>query len=198
MINENVPTPQVNSVASLRIGHKLNENQTLFVQYNFQDRWQNNLGVGGTTLAEAGAQSRFREDEFVFNHRAVLTTRLLSQFRILVGRYWAPTQSNLDAAKVVVTDAFTGGGAQIDRLSTEFHTSITWLLTHTIGKHTLKYGINIPDWSRRGLSDRSNQIGTLSYASIADLSINRPFAAVLQRGEPRVVYRKERRRFHPG
>lgn len=187
-INENVPTPQVNTVATLRISHQLNENQALFVQYNFQDRWQNNIGVGGTTLAEAGAQSRFREDEFIFNHRAVLTTKLLSQFRILVGRYWSPTNSNLAAAKLVVNDAFTGGGAQADRLSTEFHTSITWLLTQTTRKHTLKYGFNIPDWSRRGLSDRTNQIGTLSFASLGDLSANRPFSAVLQRGDPRVVF----------
>jgi outer membrane receptor protein involved in Fe transport len=187
-INQNVPTPQVNSVASLRISHQLNDKQAVFAQYNFQDRWQNNIGVGGTTLAEAGAQTRFREDELIFNHRAVVTTKLLSQFRILVGRYWAPTASNLAAAKVVVTDAFTGGGAQADRLSTEFHTSITWLLTQTSGKHTVKYGINIPDWSRRGLSDRTNRIGTLSFASLADLSANRPFAAVLQRGDPRVVF----------
>jgi outer membrane receptor protein involved in Fe transport len=188
LINQNVPTPQVNSVASLRISHQITDRQALFVQYNFQDRWQNNIGVGGTTLPEAGAQSRFREDEFIFNHRAVVTTRFLSQFRILIGRYWAPTNSNLDAAKVIVTDAFTGGGAQTDRLSTEFHTSITWLLTHTIGKHTFKYGINIPDWSRRGLSDRTNQIGTLSYGSLADLSSSRPFSVVLQRGDPRVVF----------
>ncbi|MEZ5398908.1 MAG: TonB-dependent receptor [Bryobacteraceae bacterium] len=187
-INENVPTPQVNTVASLRISHQLDENQALFVQYNFQDRWQNNIGVGGTTLAEAGAQSRFREDELIFNHRAVLTTKLLSQFRILVGRYWSPTNSNLAAAKLVVTDAFTGGGAQVDRLSTEFHTSITWLVTQTTRQHTLKYGFNVPDWSRRGLSDRTNQIGTLSFASLGDLSANRPFAAVLQRGDPRVVF----------
>ncbi len=187
-INQNVPTPQVNTVASLRISHQLNDKQALFWQYNFQDRWQNNIGVGGTTLPETGAQSRFREDEFVVNHRAVINTNLLSQFRILVGRYWAPTNSNLDAAKAVVTDAFTGGGAQADRLSTEFHTSITWLLTQTIRKHTLKYGINVPDWSRRGLSDRTNQIGTLSYASLLAFGENRPFAAVLQRGDPRTIF----------
>ena len=187
-IKDNVPTPRVNTVASLRISHQLNGQQAVFWQYNFQDRWQNNIGVGGTTLAEAGAHARFREDEFVFNHRAIITANLLSQFRILIGRYWAPTRSNLGAARVVVSDAFTGGGAQADRLSTEFHTSITWLLTHTIRKHTLKYGINVPDWSRRGLSDHTNQIGTLSYASLSAFSENRPFATVLQRGDPKTIF----------
>jgi hypothetical protein len=187
-VNENVGTPQRNSQASLRISHQFNDQQAMFWQYNFQDRWQNNVGVGGTTLAEAGAQARFREDEFIVNHRAVVNPNLLSQFRLLIGRYWAPTKSNVNAGRVVVTDAFTGGGAQVDRLSTEFHGSITWLLTQTIRKHTLKYGFNVPDWSRRGLSDRANRIGTLSFASLADLAANRPFAAVLQQGDPRSIF----------
>ncbi len=187
-IAANVPTPQVNSVASLRMSHQINDRQAIFVQQNFQDRWQNNLGVGGTTLASAGSQARFREDETIFNHRAIVSPKLVSQFRIMVGRYWSPTKANLDATKVVVSDAFTGGGAQTDRLTTEFHTAITWLMTQTAGRHTLKYGINVPDWSRRGLSDRTNQLGTLSYASLADLAANRPFAAVLQRGDPRTIF----------
>ncbi len=186
-IFENVPTPQVNSVASLRLSHQFNDKQAMFWQYNFQDRWQNNQGIGGTVLAEAGTQARFREDEFTVNHRAIVNTKLLSQFRIMVGRYWAPIKSNQDAVRLVVTDAFTGGGAQADRLSTEFHTSITWLVTQTAGKHTMKYGINVPDWSRRGLSDRSNQIGTVSYASLADFEAARPFASVVQRGDPRTI-----------
>jgi hypothetical protein len=187
-VNDNVPTPQVNTVASLRISRQWNENQTMFWQVNFQDRWQNNLGAGGTTLREAAAQNRFREDEFIFNHRAIINPKFLSQFRILLGRYWSPTRSNLIAPKIVVTDAFTRGGAQADRLSTEFHTSITWLLTQTVGRHTLKYGFNVPDWSRRGLRDETNQIGTLSFASLTDFEAARPYAAVLQRGDPRVVF----------
>ncbi len=187
-VNENVPTPQVNTVAALRISHQWNESHAMFWQVNFQDRWQNNIGVGGTTLAEAAAQNRFREDEFIFNYRAIISPKFLSQFRILIGRYWSPTRSNWDAPKVVVTDAFTGRGAQADRLSTEFHTSITWLLTQTVGRHTLKYGFNVPDWSRRGLRDQTNQIGTLSFASLADFESARPFAAVLQRGDSKVVF----------
>jgi hypothetical protein len=188
VINENVPTPQVNTVASLRITRQWKENQAMFWQVNFQDRWQNNVGAGGTTLAEAATHNRFREDEFIFNHRAVINPKLLSQFRILLGRYWSPTKGNVRAPRVVVTDAFSAGGAQADRLSTEVHTSITWLLTQSARRHTLKYGFNIPDWSRRGLRDESNQIGTLSFASLADFQAGRPFAAVLQRGDPRTIF----------
>ncbi|MBI4463239.1 MAG: TonB-dependent receptor [Acidobacteria bacterium] len=187
-IHDNAPIPQVNTYLSARISWQPSDSQSMFFQQNFQDRWQENIGVGGTTLKETGAQWRFREDEFTFNHRFVFSPKMLSQFRILVGRYWAPTRSNLQAPRTVVTDAFTGGGAQADRLFTEFHTSITWLLTQTAGKHTLKYGINVPDWSRRGLVDRTNEIGSLFYASISDYASNRPYAALLQRGNPKVVF----------
>ncbi|MBI3208812.1 MAG: TonB-dependent receptor [Candidatus Solibacter usitatus] len=160
----------------------------MFWQLNFQDRWTNNGGAGGITLPEAGVQSRFREDEFLFNHRYTIQPKLLSQFRILIARYWSPAHSNTAAARIAVNEAFTGGGAQSDRLATEFHTSITWLLTQTLRKHTFKYGINIPDWSRRGLNDKTSQIGSLAYASIADYAAAHPFSAVVQRGETKTVF----------
>lgn len=188
LVIQNVPAPQQNTVASVRISRQLSDRNAMFWQVNYQDRWQNNLGVGGTVLPEAGAQSRFREDEFIFNHRAVITTRLLSQFRILLGRYWSPTRSNLGRPRIVVSDAFTAGGAQTDALRTEVHTSITWLLTQTAGRHTLKYGFNVPDWSRRGLHDRSNTGGTFYFASLADYAKGRPFSAVVQRGQGRTIF----------
>lgn len=205
-ITQNVPIPQQNTYASLRISRQLSERNAMFWQVNFQDRWQNNVGVGpaarpessthwqsslssgATVLPEVGAQSRFREDEFIFNHRGVVTPKFLSQFRILIGRYWGPTHSNTPKPRIVVSDAFTAGGAQADALRTEVHTSITWLLTHTAGRHTLKYGVNVPDWSRRGFSDWSNQLGTFYFASLDDYSRNRPFSAVIQRGDPRTIF----------
>ena len=187
-ITQNVPIPQQNTYASLRISQQFSQRNVMFWQLNFQDRWRNNVGVGATVLPEAGAQSRFREDEFIFNHRSVVTPKFLSQFRILIGRYWAPTHSNTPRPRIVVTDAFTAGGAQADSLRTEVHTSMTWLLTQTVGRHTLKYGFNVPDWSRRGFSDWSNQLGTFYFASLEDYSRNRPFSAVIQRGNPRTVF----------
>ena len=205
-VTQNVPIPQQNTYASLRINHQWTERNAVFWQLNFQDRWQNNVGVGptarpessahwqsslssgATVLPEVGAQSRFREDEFIFNHRGVVTPKFLSQFRILIGRYWGPTHSNTPKPRVVVSDAFTAGGAQADALRTEAHTSITWLLTQNTGRHTLKYGFNVPDWSRRGFSDWSNQLGTFYFASLEDYSRNRPFSAVIQRGDPRTIF----------
>ncbi len=184
----NFPAPQRNTFSSLRVSRKHSDRQSMFVQANFQDRWRNNQRVGGTTLPEAGTQTRFREDELVFNHSLVLTPKLLSQFRIMLGRYGSPTRSNLREPAIVVSGSFVGGGAQADSLRTEVHTSIVWLLTQTSGAHTFKYGLNVPDWSRRGLSDRTNDLGAFQFASLDDYVAGRPFAAVLQQGDPRTVF----------
>ncbi|HET8547806.1 MAG TPA: carboxypeptidase regulatory-like domain-containing protein, partial [Bryobacteraceae bacterium] len=187
-VRTNVAAPQRNTFASIRLSHQTSNAQSMFWQLNYQDRLVNNQGVGSTVLPEAGANYRFREDEFIFNHRYVFSPKLLSQFRILLGRYWAPTRSILNAPQAVVVDVFTGGGAQADNLRTEVHTSIVWMLTQTASKHTLKYGINVPDWSRRGFSDRTNRLGTFYFASLADYEANRPFSAQVQRGEGRTVF----------
>ncbi|MFN3322562.1 MAG: TonB-dependent receptor domain-containing protein [Bryobacteraceae bacterium] len=186
--NETVPTPDRNTMLSLRLSHQFNDNHAAFWQINFQDQHQNNLGVGGTVLPEAGSRYRFREDEFIFNHRGVLSPTLLSQFRILVGRYWAPLTSNTQEQRIVVADAFVGGGAQADVLRTEIHTAIAWILTQTKSNHTLKYGLNIPDWSRRGYADYSYALGSFTFASLDDFRAGRPFVGTVQRGNPKAVF----------
>jgi hypothetical protein len=59
----------------------MGDSQATFWQVNFQDRWQNNVGAGGTTLPEAAAQNRFREDEFIFDW-----TRLRASFGVKLCR----------------------------------------------------------------------------------------------------------------
>jgi hypothetical protein len=187
-VSGNVPTPQRNTFGSLRISRQHTDKHAMFWQVNYQDRCQNNLGVGGTVLPESGAHNRFREDEFIFNHSLVLTPSLLSQFRILLGRYWSPTNSNVREPRIIVSDAFTGGGAQADALRTEFHTSIAWLLTQTAKGHTFKYGFNVPDWSRRGLSDRSNDLGAYYFGALDEYVQNHAFSAIIQQGDPRAIF----------
>lgn len=185
---ETVPTPDRNTMLSLRLSHQFNDNHTAFLQFIFQDQYQNNLGVGGTVLPEAGSRYRFREDEIVLNHRGVLSPTLLSQFRIMFGRYWAPLKSNTPQQRIVVADAFVGGGAQADVLRTEFHTAIAWILTQTKAKHTLKYGVNVPDWSRRGYADYSYALGSFTFASLDDFQAGRPFVTTVQRGDPKAIF----------
>jgi hypothetical protein len=187
-VNENIPAPQFNTYATFRISHGFNDRHNIFGQVNYQDKWRNNVNVGGIVTAQAGVQTRFREDEVIFNHRGVYTPNLLSQFRILIGRFNSPMHSNNDAPRFTVSDSIVFGGAQSDRLTTELHTSIAGMVSYTKKRHSMKFGINVPDWSRRGMRDDTFQLGSFFFGSLGDFNTNRPFAAQLQRGDPNVVF----------
>jgi hypothetical protein len=62
------------------------------------------------------------------------------------------------------------------------------LLTQTAKGHTLKYGFNVPDWSRRGFRDRSNDLGTYNFGSLDEYVQNRPFSAIIQQGDPCTIF----------
>ena len=85
-------------------------------------------------------------------------------------------------------DAFTGGGAQADRLQTEYHTVFHDTLAWSHGKHTIKTGIDAPDISRRGLEDQTNFLGTYTFSSLQDYLANRPFSIIQQAGNGKVIF----------
>jgi len=87
-----------------------------------------------------------------------------------------------------VSGAFTGGGAQADARRTEYHLDATDIVTYTTKKQEIKFGIDIPDISRRGFDDFTNQVGTYSFASLDDYAANRPFSYLVQRGQGHVTF----------
>jgi outer membrane receptor protein involved in Fe transport len=147
-----------------------------------------NQGVGGTTLPEAGVNYRNMEQEVTFSHQLVLSPKLINNFRILLGAERQSAESVTDAAKVVVLDAFTGGGAQADVLRTEYHANLTETLSYSTGKHLIKGGVNVPDLSRRGMDNNLNTSGTFYFSSLSDYLQRRPFSFVQQQGNGHVGF----------
>jgi hypothetical protein len=188
-IQENVPTPQRNMEFSGTLNHAIGQNQLISFRGTSTDRTIHNQGVGGYVLPEAGADFRDREDLFFLNHRDLITPKLLTQFRMLVfGRQHTTTKSLSSGPKVVVQDAFTGGGGQADRLQTENHFTITEVVSYSTHIHTIRGGINVPDISRRGLDDYTNFGGTYTFATLQDYLIQRPFSLVQQQGEGHLFF----------
>jgi outer membrane receptor protein involved in Fe transport len=87
-----------------------------------------------------------------------------------------------------VLGAFTGGGAQADRIQTENHIAFNEIVVWSGKKHTVRFGINVPDISRRGLDDYTNAGGTYTFSSLTDYLAQRPFSLVRQSGDGRVVF----------
>lgn len=120
-----------------------------------------------------------------------MTQKLFNQLRMLVARQHTPTISVNPSPKIVVLSAFTGGGAQADRLQIENHIAFNEVQVWTRRKHTTRTGINVPDISRRGLDDNTNMAGTYTFASLQDYEQGQPFSLLRQSGkQARRVCRK--------
>jgi Carboxypeptidase regulatory-like domain len=191
LIQESVSSPKRDTQLSFRLTHQFRPEHAVFWQYNEWDYPSSNQGVGGFVLPEAATESKQWEREFVFNDRLSLSPHWLSQFQILVGRERHQILSASTAQKTVVQDAFTAGGAQSNRLDTESHFQLNEIVSWSSGRHAVKFGLNIPDWSRRGIDNYNNFGGTFYFASLADYAAANPYAFRQQLGSGHVTYWQE-------
>jgi outer membrane receptor protein involved in Fe transport len=187
-IRLNYPQPARDNEISLRLTRQMTEKSTLSLLYSYEYETTKNLGVGGFNLPETAADLKNREDLIRISHNWLISSKLVNQIHFLVGRYDRPTISLQNAPRVIVQDAFTGGGAQGDYLRTEAHWTLNQSLTYSSGKHTIKAGVQIPDFSRRGFNDRTNAQGTFYFSSLQDYLGNRPYSFIQQQGLTKLTF----------
>jgi len=187
-VRQNFPNPGRNTEFSFRIQRQMSDKSTLSFLYSYQDRVVKNQGVGGFNLPEVATNFEFREDITRIAHNWIVSPKLVSQFNLLLGRYDAPTVSVKNAQRIVVQDAFTGGGAQGDFRRTEEHWAGYETITYTEGRHLVKAGIQVPDFSHRGVYDQANNLGTFYFSSLQDYQLQRPFSFIQQQGRTSVRF----------
>jgi hypothetical protein len=187
-IRANVPAPSRTLQLSGQISHSLSDTNTFSIRESLLVESVNNQNVGGTTLAEAGVNSRNMEQEITFSQQTVLSPKLVNNFRLLLGVERQSAESVTRDRRIVVLDAFTGSGAQADYLRTEYHAQLMEVLSYSTGKHLIKGGINVPDLSRRGFDNNINSAGTFYFSTLADYAQSRPFSFVQQQGNGHIVF----------
>jgi len=187
-IQENVATPARNLLVSGKVNHIFSDTHNLSFFYSYEKRSNRNQGVGGIVLPEAGTTSELTENEIRINDQYFFSPRLLNQFRFLLGHYHAPTRNISPDPRIVVLDTFIGGSAQADQLRTESHFELTDIVAYIRGRNTIKGGIDIPDFSRRGLDNNINQGGTFYFSSLQDYLARRPFSFQQQQGNGHLVF----------
>ena len=181
-IQDNVPRPNRQSLLALSITHQLSDRTTISLRPNLEYESTKNRGVGGTTLASAGVNFSHNEQQIAYTQQTVVRPTLLFQLQVLFGHEYEPTVSVTPGRAVVVSGAFTGGGAQADLLRTETHMQLTQSLSWTTGHHLIQAGFQLPDWSRRGFNDHTNAAGTFSFASLMTYDAGRPYSFLQQQG----------------
>jgi hypothetical protein len=187
-VHDNVPVPMRHEFISGRVFHDLKNSDQFWVGYSYEHRTIDNHGVGGTTLPEAGTDLHFLEHEVNVSYSHVFSSRWLNQLRFLVGHFDTPTTSLNPSPQIVVSGAFTGGGAQADSRRTEYHFDGADIVSYVSGRHQLKFGIDVPDISRRGMDDFTNTAGTYTFNSLAAYQASQPTTYVVQQGQGHLVF----------
>jgi hypothetical protein len=187
-LRQNVPNPQRNTEFSLTMNRQPSSRTTYSLRFQYHNQSIGNQGVGGTNLADIATNFHDREDQITFNEKTLFTSTVVNQFRMYVARQHTPTTSVQSAPQIIVLGAFTGGGAQGDRLQTENHTGIYDYLSWTHKKHSFEAGVTLPDQSRRGLDDNTNQGGTFYFSSLQDYANQHPYSFIQQRGNGHIVF----------
>jgi hypothetical protein len=187
-INSNVPNPTHHYFLSGRAFHDYGNGNQFWIGYSYEHRTVQNQGVGGTVLPEAGTDTLFFEHEVNVGHVYVFSPKLLNQLHFLVGHFDNQTHSLNEDPQINVSGAFTGGGAQADARRTEYHFDGTDIVTYSRGKQEIKFGVDVPDISRRGFDDFTNQAGTYSFASLAGYQASQPFLYLVQSGQGHVTF----------
>ncbi|HZS45234.1 MAG TPA: carboxypeptidase regulatory-like domain-containing protein [Blastocatellia bacterium] len=187
-IQENIATPARNLLVAGVITHFFSDNNSFNLRYSYQDRSQRNQGIGGITLPEAGYNTSERESDLVYTQTTIISPKLVNQFRVLLGKEMQPFDSLNPGPRIVVTDAFIGGGAQNDSLRREHHIQLTEVVSYSSGRHVIKMGLNVPDWSNRGFENNQNKAGTFFFSSITNFQAGKPATFRQQQGNGHVNF----------
>jgi hypothetical protein len=186
---ENVANPNRETELSFRFNHQVTKQATLSIRYNFSLDSTRNEDVGGFNLVEVAGNSRGREHEIYVAYRNVISTHLVNELIVRAETESETSRSvRLGIPRIVVLDAFTGGGGQTDLRSTENSFQLSEIISWTRGRHFVRAGLNLPNISRHGSSDRSNFGGTFSFSTLDDYTNNRPFLFSINQGDGYLVF----------
>jgi Carboxypeptidase regulatory-like domain len=188
IFSANVPAPVHNTEFAARVSHDFSTAHRVSLQYNVTDTISENLGAGALVLPQSGVNAQAREDDVIFNDRVVISPTLINQLQLFFEKDYNPTRSVLAAQKIVVDGSFTGGGAQADLLNTENNLKINDIVSWSHKQHYVKFGVNIPNLSRRAWEDHANRVGTYSFSSLSAYEANDPYSFTQQEGPGRAVF----------
>ncbi len=159
----NVPAPTRDTEFSTRAAHQFSDRHSAYAEYSYEDWTGQNQGVGGQSMAQAGFNNRYHEDDLKFHIDSTLSAVLLNQFSIVGEHAFSHNVNANEAPRVSVAGYFTTGSAQNDALSTDYNLRIYDSMTWTHGRHFVKFGAGVPHLNRRVFDDNTNALGAYTF-----------------------------------
>ena len=201
--NANVPAPTRDTEFSVRGSHQFGNNSA-YAQYSYQDWTGQNQGVGGESLAAAGYNSQYREDDFVAHVDSAMSATTLNQISLVAEHDGNRSQNVVEAPRVSLPGYFYSGSAQNDSYGTEYNARLSDIVTWTHGRNMVKYGINVPHMGRRAFDDETNELGSYTFGptlaadgvtvletTLQNYTANLPSAYSLNTGDTHFIYHQQ-------
>src|SRR5262249_40638486 len=130
LVRENIANPTRDTEITFRVNHQFGKKTSFSIRSESQFDSSDNAGVGGFNLPEVGSNSTGHEVHLFVTLRQLISPTLVNEFTMRIGNEGSLSRSLTPGVpKIVVLDAFTGGGAQSDRRTTENHVQLNEILS---------------------------------------------------------------------
>ncbi len=177
--NQSVPNPHTRTNISPRIDYQLTTNNTLTARYQYYRDTQQNAGISGFVLPEAGYDTASTEHTLQISDTQVLGTKAVNETRFQYLRDNTSQNPISTAVGIEVLGVFTGGGSSLgtatdhqDHYELQNYTSISR------GKNLAKFGVRLRavhdvDTSNAGFN------GTYIFSSYSNYTAANPMPSQL-------------------
>ena len=143
-LNESVANPRTRTNISPRIDYQLTATNTLTARYQYYRDTQQNAGVGGQVLPEAGYNTLSTEHTLQISDTQVLGAKAVNETRFQYLRDNSSQNPISTAVGINVLGAFTGGGSS-EGTQTDYqdHYEFQNYTSINRGKNFLKFGVRL-------------------------------------------------------
>lgn len=156
-----------------KITHNLSAFQTINLIYSVNRSDSRNLGVGGFNLPERAFDVKSQTHRIRYSQTGNVGKRFYNEFRFQFADETSETDSANKNAGIIVLDAFSKGGAGVDRTNKRQSFSVSDNFLWGIKNHALKIG-GVFDFERQKTDSAENQPGTFIFSDLESFTQNRP------------------------
>jgi len=143
-LSESVPNPRTRTNIGPRIDYQVSPNNTLTARYQFYRDTQQNVGVGGTVLPEAGYDTTSTEHTVQITDTQILGAKMINETRFQYLRDNSGQTPLSTAIGINVLGDFTrGGGSSGTQTDHQDHYELQNYTSISQGKHFVKFGARL-------------------------------------------------------
>ncbi len=179
------PTDRTNF--SLLVEHALTKSHTSRFELTRNGTSLENLGVGGASLPERAYSSTQTSHTLRLSDSGPLTRKLFNESRVQMVWNDSTTVPATDRVAVVVLDAFTAGGAQVNSARRAWDLEAADNVDFAHGRHAMRAG-GLLQAGRYRSTDAGNSLGTFTFSSLEAYLAGRPLTYTQRVGNPLVEY----------